>query len=135
MVYPDEFQSYTTLELVLMLSELRKYRLCLILAHQYLSQLDLQLRDAILSNVGTIITFRLGLTDAELLAKEFYPVFFASDIVNLPNFHIYLKLMIDGKVSDPFSAVTLALSDHESVRVQSLAREGPQPSQPTLPLS
>jgi hypothetical protein len=90
-----------------MLSELRKYRLNLILAHQYLAQLDPAIRDAVLGNVGTIITFRVGATDAELLAPEFAPEITATDLTNLPNYHIYLKMMIDGGVSQPFSAVTL----------------------------
>jgi hypothetical protein len=91
-----------------MLSELRKYRVNLILAHQYLSQLDLQVRDAILGNIGTIISFRIGLLDAEILENEFYPEFGATDLINLPNYSIYLKLMIDGVVSKAFSAETLA---------------------------
>jgi Type IV secretion-system coupling protein DNA-binding domain len=106
-LYLDEFHTFTTLSLAGMLSELRKYRLNLILAHQYLSQLDVQVRDAILGNVGTIIAFRIGLPDAELLESEFFPDFRATDLINLPNYHIYLKLMIDGRVSSPFSAVTV----------------------------
>ncbi|MBN1516381.1 type IV secretion system DNA-binding domain-containing protein [Candidatus Sumerlaeota bacterium] len=106
-IYLDEFPSYATLELAMMLSELRKYRVGLILAHQYLTQLDLPLRDAILGNAGTLIAFRTGVADAEILAKEFYPVFKISDLTNLPNYRIYLKLMIDGAISEPFSAATL----------------------------
>lgn len=106
-LYVDEFHNLTTLSLAGMLSELRKYRLNLILAHQYLSQLDAQVRDAILGNIGTIIAFRIGLTDAELLESEFFPDFRAIDLINLPNYHIYVKLMIDGAVSQPFSARTL----------------------------
>jgi hypothetical protein len=106
-VYLDEFQSFTTLSLAAMLSELRKYRVGMILAHQYLSQLDPQIRDAILGNVGTIIAFRLGLADAEIIAQEFYPVFSPADLVALPNYAIYLKLMVDGVPTPPFSAETL----------------------------
>ena len=106
-LYLDEFHTFTTLSLAGMLSELRKYRLNLILAHQYLSQLEPKVRDAILGNVGTIIAFRIGLPDAELLESEFFPDFRATDLINLPNYHIYLKLMIDGRVSSPFSARTL----------------------------
>jgi hypothetical protein len=109
-VYLDEFPHFTTLSLATMLSELRKYRVNLILAHQYLSQLHPQIRDAVLGNVGTVISFRLGLADAELLAKEFFPTFTATDLVSLPNYGIYLKLMVDGRVSLPFSAETLLLS-------------------------
>lgn len=106
-LYLDEFHNLTTLSLAGMLTDLRKYRLNLILANQYLAQLDPQVRDAILGNVGTIIAFRIGLPDAELLESEFFPDFRATDLINLPNHHIYLKLMIDGAVSQPFSAKTL----------------------------
>lgn len=105
--YLDEFSSYTTLSIANMLSELRKYRLDLILAHQFLSQLDEQVRDAILGNVGTMIAFRLGVQGAEILEKEFYPNISATDLVNLPNFNFYIRLMIDGKVSKGFSGETL----------------------------
>jgi hypothetical protein len=77
--------------------------------------LDVQVRDAVLGNGGTIISFRLGLPDAELLAGEFYPFFSASDLINLPNYHIYLKLMIDGKVSPPFSGETSKSMELRSV--------------------
>ncbi len=106
-LYLDEFHSFTTLSLAEMLSELRKYRLDLILTHQYLAQLDLKMRDAIFGNVGTMISFRIGAVDAELLVQEFYPEFSVVDLTSLPNYHIYLKLMIDGMLSRPFSAVTL----------------------------
>ena len=108
-VYLDEFQAFTTLSLATMLSELRKYRVNLILAHQYLAQLDPQIREAILGNVGTIIAFRVGATDAELLAQEFQPEITALDLVRLPNYHVYTKLMVDGVVTPPFSAETLNL--------------------------
>jgi hypothetical protein len=106
-LYLDEFQNFTTLSLANMLSELRKYRVNLILAHQYLAQLDPQVRDAILGNVGTIISFRLGLADAEILSKEFWPEFSAEDLIRLPNFSAYIKLMVRGAVTRPFSAETL----------------------------
>src|SRR5437867_1594879 len=106
-VYLDEFPTFTTLSLAHMLSELRKYRVNLVLAHQHLSQLDPLIRDAILGNVGTIISFRLGVADAEILEKEFLPEFSAMDLINLPNYNIYLKLMIDGVMSRPFSAETI----------------------------
>jgi TraM recognition site of TraD and TraG len=106
-VYLDEFQSFTTLSLANMMSELRKYRVNLILAHQYLSQLDEHVRDAILGNAGTIISFRLGLADAEILSKEFWPEFSAGDLIRLPNYQVYLKLMVSGAVTRPFSAETV----------------------------
>jgi hypothetical protein len=113
-LYLDEFHNFTTQSLVLMLSELRKYRLSLVLAHQYLTQLEPSIKDAILGNAGTIIIFRIGAADAEVFAQEFAPQFFATDFTNLPNYHIYLKMMIDGRVSQPFSAVTLPPDTAES---------------------
>jgi hypothetical protein len=107
-LYIDEFQNFTTLSLASMLSELRKYRVNMIFAHQYLSQLDSQVRDAILGNVGTLISFRLGVTDAEILEKEFYPEFSIRDLISLPNYHVYLKLMINGMISNPFSGTTMS---------------------------
>jgi len=82
-----------------MLSEMRKYHVGLVLAHQYMEQLDETVLGAILGNVGTMIAFRVGLTDALLLEKEFHPEFAASDLIGPPSYHIYLKLMIDGVVS------------------------------------
>lgn len=103
-LYLDEFHVFTTLSLAQMLSELRKYNAGLILAHQYLSQLERQVRDSILGNVGTFMSFRLGASDARLLESEFLPEFSALDLMRLPNYHIYLKLMVGGVVSSPFSA-------------------------------
>jgi type IV secretory pathway TraG/TraD family ATPase VirD4 len=105
-LYADEFQSFTTLSLVNMASELRKYHVSLVLAHQYLHQLDEKIRHAVIGNAGTLIAFRLGASDATWLEKEFQGVFTARDLMGLPNYHIYLKLMIDGKPSVPFSATT-----------------------------
>ncbi len=106
-LYVDEFQNFATESFVNILSEARKYRLNLILAHQYIAQLDEKVRSAIFGNVGTIICFRVGAEDAEILAKEFAPRFTETDLVNLDKYHIYVKLMIDGVTSEPFSAVTL----------------------------
>jgi hypothetical protein len=108
-VYLDEFHNFTTLMLASMMSELRKYGLGLILAHQYLHQLKPDIRHAVLGNAGTIVCFRVGAEDATLLADELKPQFDVLDIVNLPNRAIYLKLMIDGTPSKPFSADTIAL--------------------------
>ncbi|MBT7088017.1 type IV secretion system DNA-binding domain-containing protein [bacterium] len=110
MVYVDEFQLFTTSSIANMLSELRKYRVGMILANQFLSQLEKEIRDSVLGNVGTIISFRLGVSDAKYMANEFYPVFEFSNIVSLANYHIYLKLMIDGTPSKPFSAETQVVS-------------------------
>jgi DNA helicase HerA-like ATPase len=106
-LYVDEIHNFLTLSFADILSEARKYGLNLILAHQYIEQLDEKIRGAIFGNVGTIIAFRVGSEDAKYLAREFYPVFDESDLINLPNYHIYLKLMINGMASQPFSAITL----------------------------
>jgi type IV secretory pathway TraG/TraD family ATPase VirD4 len=106
--YIDEFYNFTTASFANILAEARKYRLNLILAHQYIEQLDEELRAAIFGNVGTLISFRLGARDAEYLAKELYPVFSEEDLINLPQYHICLKLMIDGITQTPFSAITLS---------------------------
>jgi hypothetical protein len=105
-LYADEFPSFTTVSFAGMLSEMRKYHVGLVLAHQYMEQVEETVRGAVLGNVGTMIAFRVGLNDALVLEKEFHPEFAAGDLINLPNYHIYLKLMIDGVVSKPFSAVT-----------------------------
>lgn len=106
-LYVDEFQSFTTTGFIDILSEARKYRLNLILANQYLHQVDEKIMRAILGNVGTLISFRVGAEDAKLLSQEFYPVFRQTDLVNLPCYGIYLKLMISGNTSEPFSANTI----------------------------
>lgn len=106
-LYVDEIHNFLTLSFADILSEARKYGLNLTLAHQYIEQLDDKLRAAIFGNVGTLISFRVGAGDANYLAREFSPVFCESDLVNLHNYNIYLKLMIDGKTSQPFSAITL----------------------------
>ena len=106
-LYVDEFHNFLTLSFANILTESRKYNLNLILAHQYIEQLDEKITAAVFGNVGTIISFRVGAEDAKYLAREFHPVFEEADLVNLPNYHIYLKLMIDGVTSKPFSAETL----------------------------
>ena len=106
-LYVDEFQDFATEAFAGILAEARKYRLNLILAHQYLDQLDEKIRSSVLGNVGTLILFRVGSGDAKILSDEFYPVFKREDLINLPLYHIYLKLMIDGTASEPFSAITL----------------------------
>jgi CxxC-x17-CxxC domain-containing protein len=106
-LYVDEFQNFATESFANILSEARKYHLNLILANQYITQLDEKVADAIFGNAGTIISFRVGAADAEALEKEFEPVFMMNDIVNLPKYNVYLKLMIDGIAGDAFSATVL----------------------------
>ena len=110
-LYVDEFQNFATDSFAGILSESRKYRLNLILAHQYVGQLvtdtSTKVRDAIFGNVGTMTVFRVGAADAEFLENEFTPEFTIEDIVNIPNYHIYIKLMVDGVTTRPFSARTI----------------------------
>ena len=110
-LYVDEFQNFVTDSFASILSEARKYRLNLTLAHQYIAQLSTKdsdtVRDAIFGNVGTMIVYRVGAVDGEYLEKEFDPEFTTQDMVNLPNYKIYLKLMVDGVTSRPFSASIL----------------------------
>ncbi|MDP1689344.1 MAG: type IV secretion system DNA-binding domain-containing protein [bacterium] len=107
-LYVDEFQNFATESFANILSEARKYHLNLILGHQYIEQLDEKVRAAVFGNVGTISAFRIGAPDAEFLEKEFMPEFTATDLVNLPKWNIYIKLMIDGIASHPFSAAPLS---------------------------
>ncbi len=106
-LYVDEFQNFATESFATILSEARKYRLSLILSHQYIAQMTEEVRDAVFGNVGTIVCLRIGAEDAEFLEKEFYPEFTASDLVNLAKYNINLKLMIDGISGAAFSANTL----------------------------
>ncbi len=107
-LYVDEFQNFATESFANILSEARKYRLNITLGHQYITQMEEEVRDAVFGNVGTLAVFRVGAEDAEFLEREFTPEFTAEDLVNLPKYNIYLKLMIDGISSHPFSAETLA---------------------------
>jgi hypothetical protein len=106
-LYIDEMHSFLTNSLADMLAEARKYKLSLFLTHQYLDQIDEQIRSAIFGNVGTIISFRLGAVDADSIEKEFHPPFDRNELVGLPAHYVYLKLLIDGIISAPFSARTL----------------------------
>jgi hypothetical protein len=110
-LYVDEFQNFATESFATILSEARKYRLNLIVGHQYIGQLvqdkNTKVRDAVFGNVGTIVTFRIGAADAEFMEKEFAPLFTENDLVNLPKHNVLLKLMINGVASDPFTAETL----------------------------
>jgi len=106
-LFVDEFQSFADKSFVDILSEARKYKLNLTIAHQYIEQMEEEVRDAVFGNVGTMVTFRVGAYDAEVLEKEFAPVFIAEDLVNLGLRQIYLKLMIDSVTSQPFSAITI----------------------------
>lgn len=112
-LYVDEFQNFATESFATILSEARKYRLNLTIAHQYITQMEEVVRDAVFGNVGTMITFRVGAFDAEYLEKEFAPEFTATDLVNLDKFNAYIKLMIDGMTSKPFSMQTIPPASYQ----------------------
>lgn len=125
-LFVDEFQNFATQSFANILSEARKYRLNLIIAHQFIAQLIDEVRDAVFGNVGTFICFRVGAADAEEFEKEFAPRFTAEDLVNIPKYHIYLKLMIDGVSSDAFSAKTippLSVPAHNEDKIIAVSRE------------
>jgi type IV secretory pathway TraG/TraD family ATPase VirD4 len=106
-LYIDEFQNFITDSIATILSEARKYRLCLNIAHQYIGQLvngqDTKIRDAVFGNAGTIIAFRIGVDDAETMAKEFAPVFNEYDVLNVEKYTAYIKLLIDNTASKAFN--------------------------------
>ncbi len=105
--YVDEFQNFANETFSEILSESRKYNLCLTIAHQYVEQMEEEVRAAVFGNVGTTVAFRVGPFDAEVLETIFFPTFTKEDLVNLGFAQVYLTLMIDGIGSPPFSAVTL----------------------------
>jgi len=107
-LYIDEFQNFTTDSIATILSEARKYRLNLIIGHQFISQIQEKIRDAVFGNVGSIIAFRVGPTDAEFLEKQFAPVFTKNDLMNIDNYNAYAKILIDGQTSKPFNIRIIA---------------------------
>ncbi|HEY4498705.1 MAG TPA: ATP-binding protein, partial [Candidatus Paceibacterota bacterium] len=106
-LYIDEFQNVTTDSISVILSEARKYRLSLNIAHQFIKQLDERIKDAVFGNVGSMASFRVGAEDGEFLEKQFAPVFSARDIINLDNRHAYLKFLVNGRPVKPFNIETL----------------------------
>ncbi|MCL5094282.1 MAG: type IV secretion system DNA-binding domain-containing protein [Patescibacteria group bacterium] len=125
-LYVDEFQHFATESFATILSEARKYRLSLVVANQYIAQMDETVRDAVFGNVGTMITFRVGAQDAGMLEKELNPPFEVNDIINLDRQQIYLKMTIDGKTSNPFSARTLDITSEDmgnTEKIINLSRE------------
>ncbi len=108
-LYVDEMHSFVSLSFIDILAEARKYKLSLFLAHQYIEQINEKIRFAIFGNVGTTIIFRVGSDDARHLAQEVQPIFREEDLINLPRYSMYLKLMIDGATSKPFSATTVSI--------------------------
>ena len=113
-LYIDEFQNFATDSFENILSEARKYKLSLIMANQYISQISDNIKNAIFGNVGTIISFGIGYEDAEMISKQYKEMISSMDLLSLPKFKAYLKLMIDGVVSDPFSMKTFPLPSPEN---------------------
>ena len=113
-LYIDEFQNFATDSISTILSEARKYRLCLTVSHQFIGQLPELIRDSIFGNIGTMIIFRVGVEDGEFLQKQFEPTFNAKDLTSQDNFHFYLRLMINGKMSRPFDGKTFVPSQSNS---------------------
>ncbi|QKJ32441.1 ATP-binding protein [Mucilaginibacter mali] len=110
-LFIDECHNFLSASFASMLPEVRKFGVGIFLAHQYLDQLAPDIRTSVLNSVGSIICFRIGFSDAKVMEKEFYPTFGYEDFVNLPLYHIYIKLLIDGSESKGFSAVTLPSFD------------------------
>jgi hypothetical protein len=106
-LYIDEFQNVTTNSIASILSEARKYKLGLTIAHQFIAQIDERIRDAVFGNVGSMAAFRVGPDDASFLEKQFAPTFSANDIMNIENHHAYVKLLSNGVPTQPFSLRTM----------------------------
>ncbi len=120
-LYIDEFQNFTTDSIATILSEARKYRLNLVMAHQFIAQLTDQIRNAVFGNVGSIISFRIGASDAETLLKQFAPVFSEDDLINLENYRAYVKLLINGEPSTPFNIITFPSDQSNPERAAALS--------------
>ena len=119
-LYLDEFQNFATDTISTILSEARKYKLCLTISHQFIGQLTDEIRDSVFGNVGTIISFRAGVEDSEFLAKQFAPVFNAQDINRLENYNAYVRILINGQVSTPFNIRTYAPSNSDRERMANI---------------
>ncbi|MDO8561873.1 MAG: TraM recognition domain-containing protein, partial [bacterium] len=119
-LYIDEFQNFATPSIGTILSEARKYKLSLIIAHQFIAQLEEKIRDSVIGNVGTKAAFRVGTTDAEFLAKQFEPGFTAPDLENLPNRNAVLSLLVNGVPARPFTIQTQDLPEFDFGKVAAM---------------
>ncbi|MFA5432378.1 MAG: type IV secretory system conjugative DNA transfer family protein [Candidatus Paceibacterota bacterium] len=119
-LYIDEFQNFATNSISTILSEARKYRLSLIISHQFIGQLPDLIRDSVFGNVGTIMSFRVGAEDAQFLEKEFTPVFNAHDLIGIDNFNFYVKMMMNGQISKPFNVKTYSPTKGDFDRVKDI---------------
>jgi GTPase SAR1 family protein len=116
-VYLDEFQNFTTDSISTILSEARKYRLNMILAHQFIGQLDEKIKNAVFGNVGTMVAFRIGSEDAEFVSQKFAPYYDSQDLINIDNLNGVISLMIDGATSKAFN-IQVIFADKENVQLQ-----------------
>ena len=119
-LYLDEFQNFATDTISTILSEARKYKLCLTISHQFIGQLTDDIRDSVFGNVGTIVSFRVGVDDSEFLAKQFAPVFNAQDLNRLENYNIYARLLINGQVTLPFNIKTYPPNEADRERAANI---------------
>lgn len=122
-LYIDEFQNVTTNTISTILSEARKYKLNLTLAHQFIGQLEENIKKAVFGNVGSKVAFRVGAEDGEFLEKEFGPTFSAKDLVNIDNYNCYVKLLLNGQTSAPFSMKTLNERSSMSAELAAKAKD------------
>jgi hypothetical protein len=102
-LYVDEFQNFATPDFATILSEARKYHLNLTVANQFIGQVEEEVKNAVFGNVGTLISFRVGVTDASYLQREFQPVFSEADLINVERFHVYMKTIVNNEPVPPFS--------------------------------
>ncbi|PIR69410.1 MAG: hypothetical protein COU47_03505 [Candidatus Niyogibacteria bacterium CG10_big_fil_rev_8_21_14_0_10_46_36] len=119
-LYLDEFQSITTPSIATILSEARKYKLNLIMAHQFIGQLSEDIRKSVFGNVGTMVSFRIGREDAEIIEKQFEPVFSAHDLTNIENFQAYIKMLIGGQTAKPFNIRTFPPKESNAVEAEAI---------------
>ena len=119
-LYMDEFQNITTITIATILSEARKYRLSLTMAHQFIKQLQQPISDAVFGNVGSMAVFRVGTEDAQFLEKQYAPTFAAQDMVNVDNYNAYVRLLANGKPVSPFSMETIAFRSGEFAQIEAL---------------
>ena len=119
-LYLDEFQNITTDSIATILSEARKYRLALSVAHQFIGQLDEKIKNAVFGNVGSMAVFRVGTEDAEFLEKQFTPVFTQTDITNLDNRNAYMRLLSGGRPAKPFNIRTIDQEKGDFAQVDKL---------------
>lgn len=121
-LYIDEFQNVTTDSIATILSEARKYKLDLTIAHQYIGQIEENIKKAVFGNVGSMAAFRIGAEDAEFLKNQFEPVFNQHDLINIDNYNAYLKLLIDGQTSRPFNIMTEPFKKGDAERGKMMAQ-------------